>query len=391
MKSNSDIKILQIITLFSIGGATETVVSMAEGLIQKGYNVHVATGPNITSEGSMYEVAGKKNIPVFTFLNLKREINILRDFKIIYELSKFIKKGKYDIVHTHSSKAGVIGRIAAKLAGTKIIIHTVHGLPFHRYQPKLKKIFFIYIEKISSLFCHKLVAVTQTIIDTMLKYKIGEKDKYVMIRSAFDNDIYKIESAEKKYIIRNRFGLHATDIVIGKIARLSKLKGHEYMFKAFILVSNKIPNAKLLIIGNGELEQELKHFASQNNISNKVVFAGLISPEEIPGVIEIMDIVVHTSLLEGLARVLPQSIIMEKPVISFNLDGAHEVIRDGENGFLIEPQNEVQLAEKIIFLCKNPELILKYGKFGKNSIGDQFSSIKMVEQVESLYQSLLKN
>jgi glycosyltransferase involved in cell wall biosynthesis len=99
-----------------------------------------------------------------------------------------------------------------------------------------------------------------------------------------------------------------------------------------------------------------------------------------------MDILVHTSLLEGLARVLPQAIMMEKPIISFNLDGAHEVIKNGENGFLIKPEDEDELAEKIIYLCKNPELIVKFGKFGKEFIGDQFSSSKMVEQIENLYQ-----
>jgi glycosyltransferase involved in cell wall biosynthesis len=386
LKKNRQLKILNIITLFSIGGATETVVSMAEGLIKKGYDVHIATGPHIASEGSMYETAKEKNISVFTFKNLKRDINLIRDFKIIIELSNFIRKGKYDIVHTHSSKAGVVGRIAARLAGTPAIIHTVHGLPFHRYQPELKKRLFILIEKFSNIFCNKIVAVTDTIIKIMLGYNIGNPDKYVMIRSAFDTDIYKVDGDDHKNKTRQRLGIKENDIVIGKIARLSPLKGHKYIFNAFIQVSKKIPNAKLLIVGNGELEYELKRFVEQNNIKDNVIFAGLITPEEIPGIIEIMDIVVHTSLLEGLARVLPQAIMMEKPIVSFDLDGAHEVIKNGVNGFLIKPEDEVELAEKIIYLCNNPNLIINFGKFGKEFIGDQFSSSKMVEQIENLYQ-----
>ncbi len=380
------LKILEIITLFSIGGATETVVSMAEGLIKKGYIVHVATGPNIISEGSMYETAKEKNIQVFTFKDLKRDINILRDFKIIIELAIFIHKGKYDIVHTHSSKAGVVGRIAGWFAGTPAVVHTVHGLPFHRYQPELKKRFFIFIEKFSNFFCNKLVAVTQTIIDTMLGYNIGNKNKYVMIRSAFDTEIYKPDGDDNKITIRRRFGIKENDLVVGKIARLSELKGHKYILNAFIQISKKIPNAKLLIVGNGELEYQLKRFVEQNNLKEKVIFSGLITPEEIPSIIEIMDILVHTSLLEGLARVLPQAIMMEKPIVSFDLDGAHEVIKNGANGFLIKPEDEAELAEKIIYLCNNPDLIISFGKFGKEFIGDQFSSSKMVEQIENLYQ-----
>jgi glycosyltransferase involved in cell wall biosynthesis len=385
LKKNKQLKILNIITLFSIGGATETVVSMAEGLIKKGHTVHVATGPNIISEGSMYETAKEKNIPVHTFKNLNRAINPVRDLKIIFQLSNFIRKGKYDIVHTHSSKAGVVGRIAAWLALTPAIVHTVHGLPFHRYQPEVKKRTFIWIEKFSNLFCHKIVAVTQTIIDTMLGYNIGNPNKYVMIRSAFDTDIYKVDGDDYKSKTRQRFGIKKDDIVIGKIARLSPLKGHKYILNAFKQISNKNPKAKLLIVGNGELEYDLKRFVETNNLQESVIFTGLITPEEIPGIIEIMDILVHTSLLEGLARVLPQAIMMEKPVISFDLDGAHEVILDGKNGFLIRPEDEDQLAEKIIYLCNNSHLINQFGKFGKSFIGNQFCSSKMIEQIETLY------
>jgi len=380
-----DLKILQIITLFSIGGATETVISMAEGLIKKGFIVHVATGPHIVSEGSMYETAKEKNIIVHTFKNLKREINPFRDLIVIMELANFIHKGRYDIVHTHSSKAGVVGRIAAWLALTPAIVHTVHGLPFHRYQPEVKKQVFIWIEKFSNLFCHKIVAVTQTIIDTMLGYNIGNPNKYLMIRSAFDTDIYKVDGDDHKSKTRERFGIKNDDIVVGKIARLSPLKGHKYILNAFKQISNKNPKTKLLIVGNGELEYDLKRFVEANSLQESVIFTGLITPEEIPGIIEIMDILVHTSLLEGLARVIPQAIMMEKPIISFDLDGAHEVILDGKNGFLIRPEDEDQLAEKIIHLCNNPYLINQFGKFGKIFIGDQFCSSKMVEQIETLY------
>lgn len=386
----TEIKNLQIITLFSIGGATETVVSMAEGLKKAGMTVHIATGPHIISEGSMYESAEKLSIPVFTFKNLKREINILRDILIIYQLFRFIRKGKYQIVHTHSSKAGVVGRIAAWFARTPVILHTVHGLPFHRYQPNLKKKAFIWIEKFSSLFCHKIVAVTDTIVQTMLVYKIRTKDKYTMIRSSFDIESYKTNGEIEKNKTRHRFGIEKDDIIIGKLARLSELKGHKYLLEAFRNISPQIPKAKLLIVGNGELEYNLKRFVDENQLKDKVIFAGLVTPEEIPSIIAIMDIVVHTSLLEGLARVLPQSLMMEKPVISFDLDGAHEIIKDGVNGFLITPLDTEQLGERIVYLCNNSELIKEFGKKGKELLGDQFSSKKMVSDIFQLYQTLLE-
>lgn len=359
---------------------------MAEGLMKEGMTVHIATGPNILSEGSMYETAKKLEIPVFTFNNLRRNINLFWDTLVIFQLYRFIKDGKYDIVHTHSSKAGVVGRIAARLARTPVVLHTVHGLPFHRYQPKINKKVFIYIEKFSSLFCDKLVAVTDTIIQTMLQYNIGKRSKYVMIRSSFDIENYKSNGRVKGN--RERFGIKENEIVIGKIARLSELKGHKYLLEAFNLVSKNVPSARLLLVGNGELEYELKRFVEENRLKEKVIFTGLVTPEEMPEIIEIMDIVVHTSLLEGLARVLPQAIMMGKPVISFNLDGAHEIIEDGVNGYLIKPLDTNLLAEKIIYLCFHTELMNQFGKRGKELLGDQFSSKRMVEQIKKLYKEL---
>jgi glycosyltransferase involved in cell wall biosynthesis len=385
---NKNLKILEVITLFSIGGATETVVSMAEGLMKEGMTVHIATGPNIISEGSMYETAKKLNIQVFTFKNLKRDINILQDVLVIFKLYWFIKKCNYNIVHTHSSKAGVVGRIAAWLARTPVILHTVHGLPFHRYQPKFKKHAFIFIEKFSSLFCDKIVAVTETIVNTMLNYDIGSKNKYAMIRSSFDIENYKTNGENERRKTKHRFGIEEGDLIIGKIARLSELKGHKYLLESFKQISHKIPQARLFLVGNGELEYELKRFVDENDLKDRVIFAGLITPEEIPSIIGIMDILVHTSLLEGLARVLPQAIMMEKPVISFDLDGAHEIIKDGINGYLIQPLNTQQLGEKIVYLCNHPELIKEFGKKGKELLGDQFSSKRMVAQISELYASL---
>jgi len=222
----------------------------------------------------------------------------------------------------------------------------------------------------------------------MLDYNIGNRNKYAMIRSSFDIENYKTNGEVERKKTKHRFGIEEGDIIIGKIARLSALKGHKYLLESFKLISLKIPQARLLLVGNGELEYDLKRFVDENNLKDKVIFAGLITPEEIPSIVEVMDIVVHTSLLEGLARVLPQAIMMEKPVISFDLDGAHEIIKDGVNGYLIKPLDTEQLGEKIVYLCNHPELIKEFGKKGRVLLGDQFSSKRMVVQINELYSSL---
>ncbi len=383
-------KVLHIITLFSIGGATENTIYTVDGLIKKGYYVDIVTGPNISSEGSMYSICKKLNIPVFTFNNLKRAISPLSDILVIFQLYLFIKKNNYDIVHTHSSKAGVVGRIAAWLAKTPIIIHHNHAKPYHRFQNRFIRIFYKGIEKFASIFCNKIVSVTHTIVDEMVQDKIAPREKFVVIRSGFNIENFKNFNSADNYNLKNKFGLTDDDIVIGKIARLSVIKGHIYLLQAFEKVCRQIPNVKLLFVGNGENKNELLKFIDKKRLTDKIIFTGLIPTKEMPSVISLIDIVVHTSLLEGLPRVFTQSMLMGKPVISFDLDGAHEVIENGKNGYLIEPLNIEMLTEKIIDLASNISKARNFGSYAKNNIKDDFSIDAMVENNHNLYQELLK-
>lgn len=389
--SNTKKKILHIITLFSIGGATENTIYTVDGLIKKGYDVDIITGPNISSEGSMYDVCNELNIPVITFKHLKRKISPLSDILVIIQLYFFIRKNGYDIVHTHSSKAGVVGRVAAWVAKTPIIIHHNHAKPYHRFQNLFVKIFYKQIEKFASLFCDKIVSVTYTIVDEMVKDKIAPKEKFVVIRSGFNIEQFKNYDFSNNSKIKDKYGIKENDIILGKIARLSVIKGHIYLLKAFEKVSKQLPNVKLLLVGDGENRSELLRFINKSKINDKIIFTGLIPMSEMPSIISLIDIVVHTALLEGLPRVFTQSKLMGKPIISFDIDGAHEVIEDGKNGYLIEPRNIDMLTKKIIDLASNITKAKKFGDYSKDNIKDDFSINAMVEQNHILYQELLNN
>lgn len=384
-------KVLHIITLFSVGGATENTIFTVAGLIKKGYKIEIITGLSVSAEGSMYAITESLKIPVRTFSNLKRKISPFRDLLIIYQLYKFIKNNKFDIVHTHSAKAGVVGRIAAWFAKTPIIIHHNHGKPYHKFQKWYVRKIYKIIEKIASLFCNKIVSVTYTIVDEMVSDKIAPKEKFCVIRSGFDIENFTNYNTANDNSTRKKYGLSGNDIVIGKIARLSKLKGHIYLLKAFEKVSQQLSNVKLVLIGDGENKDTLMKFIKERKLGDKIIFTGLIWPKEIPSIISILDVVVHTALLEGLPRVFTQSLLMGKPVISFDLDGANEVIENGKNGYLIEPLNIDMLAEKILDLVSDISKVHKFGEYAKNNIKDDFSVNAMVENTHKLYQELLMN
>ncbi len=384
-------KVLHIITLFNVGGATENTIFTVAGLIKKGYKVEIITGSNSSVEGSMHEITERLKIPVHTFPNLRRKISPLWDLVITFQLFKFIKKNKFDIVHTHSAKAGVVGRIAAWLAKTPIVIHHNHGNPFHRFQNWFVRELFKSIEKFASLFCIKIVSVTHTIVDEMVANKIAPREKFRVIRSGFDVENFMNYDTTNDNNTREKYGLSGNDIVLGNIGRLSVLKGHIYLLQAFEKVSRQLSNAKLVLVGDGEIKDELTKFISERNLSNKVIFTGLVWPKEIPSIISVLDVVVHTALLEGLPRVFAQSMLMGKPVVAFDLDGAHEVIMDGKNGYLIEPMNIDMLADKILDLVSDISKARKFGEFAKNNISDDFSIQTMVDNIDRLYQELLLN
>lgn len=386
---NTNKKVLHIITLFTVGGATENTLFTCGGLVKKGYRIDIITGSTKSDEGGMFKLADELNVPIYTFKNLQRPISPIRDLIVIFQLYRFIKKNKYMIVHTHSAKAGVVGRIAAWLAKTPIIIHHNHGKPYHRFQSNIIRFFYKLIEKFTSHFCDKIISVTHTIVKEMSDDKIAPQEKFVVIRSGFDISMFKNYNILNTIEIKNKYGINNNDVLIGKIARFSELKGHIYLLKAFEKVLKKKQNVKLVLIGDGDYKNVLIDLINEKKLNDKIIFTGLIWPNEIPSIISILDVVVHTSLLEGLPRVFVQSMLMGKPVISFDLDGASEVIENGKNGYLVEPKNVDMLADKILDLIFDINKAKEFGNYAKNNIKEDFSIEAMVENTDKLYKELI--
>lgn len=378
---------LHIITRLIIGGAQENTLFTVEGLSQHGYEVTLASGPALGPEGSLIRRAQESNIDFVIVPQMRREINPYFDTLTFFKLYWLIKKGQYEIVHTHSSKAGILGRLAAKLAGTEVIVHTIHGLPFHKYQGRLLNFFYIFLEKWVAQFTDRLITVSDAMKKQSLAVNLAPANKFVTIYSGMEIEKF-ISSKVNVEELRLKLGLPPEVPVVGKIARLSPLKGHEYLIEAAQQVIKKIPQARFLLVGDGILKKKIINMIEKAGLRKNFVFTGIISPEEIPEVIQAMDVLVHTSLREGLARALPQALASAKPVISFDLDGAREVVIDGQTGYLIRPEDADGLAEKIIYLLSNPQLARRMGLVGQQLVRDKFGVEKMVSEIEKVYQEL---
>ncbi len=383
------IKVLHIITVFSIGGATENTLFTVEGLKSLGYDVSILTGPNIPSEGSLFKAAWQSEVNVTVINELRRSIHPFYDVIAFFEIFKIIRKGKFHIVHTHSSKAGLLGRLAARCARTPIIIHTIHGLPFHKYQNKLIHFLFIFAEKVGTAISDKVVTVTNTIIDEMLTAGISRRNKFVMIRSGFFVERF-MKQDDMRQELKEKLGLLKDNIVVGKVARFSLLKGYNYIIEAIPEIVKQVPKVMFLFVGSGELEQEMRQRAKELGISNYIIFAGLVEQEKMPYYISIMDVVVHTSLLEGLARVLPQALAAGKPVVSFDINGVHEVVIEGKTGYLVDPESPKQLVKAIVNLINNPQLAQELGANGAEFVKESWTVSAMVDEIHKVYCQLLK-
>ncbi len=382
------IRVLHAITRLIIGGAQENTLYTVEGLKKLGYEVDLLTGPPLGREGSLMEEARRKGIEPFLLPYLRRNLHPLYDLLSFFYLYSFLRRKKYHIIHTHSSKAGILGRWAAYLTGVPVIIHTIHGLPFFPYQHPLLNFLFVNAERITATFTDCLIAVCEMMKRKALEAGIGKAHQYVTIYSGME--LEKFLSSPSPAPLRKKLGIKDEELVVGKVGRLFPLKGHKFLIQASSRIIREYPQVKFLLVGEGILREKLVRMCEELGVREKFIFAGLIPPSQIPLYISCMDVVVHTSLREGLARVLPQAMAMGKPVVCFRLDGAEEVVKEGENGFLVSPGNVEELAEKTLRLLKDSSLRKKMGQKGRKVVDPTFRVEKMVEDIHRIYQKLLK-
>jgi len=227
---------------------------------------------------------------------------------------------------------------------------------------------------------------------------VASLEKFITIYSGMELDEFL--STTEAESLKRELKIGEGELIVGKIARLFELKGHRFLLKSAKEVISKVPNVKFLFIGDGILKDELKKQASSLGIENHVIFTGLVPPNRIPEYLSIMDVVVHTSLREGLARVIPQAFASSKPIVSFTIDGAEEIIEDGKNGFLIPPPivseqnwelyNSQELTSTILRLLTNKDLRKRMGQEGKKTVDPIFRDDYMVERIDEVYRELLK-
>ncbi len=317
---------------------------------------------------------------------LVRPIRPLNDLIALYQLYRFMKRGRFDVVHTHSSKAGILGRIAARLAGVDTVVHTLHGLAFHPYQAAWRNALYVRLKRLAAPLSDAIIAVSQKTLDGALAAGIGKPEQYVKIFSGMELGPFLGVSEHLTVAeARRRLSIPEHAPVVGKIARLFPLKGHADFLSAAALIAADLPDCRFLIVGDGILRRELEEEVRRLALADRTIFAGLVPPEEVAVYIQAMDVVVHTSLREGIARVLPQAGAVGKPVVTYELDGAPEVVREGGSGFLVPAGDFKAVARRTLELLRDRALRDEMGSRGRAFAAEHYPAARMVDAINAVY------
>jgi len=390
-------KIVHIITRLILGGAQENTLITCKLLARRGHDVTLITGPAIGPEGELFEQTKGQGYKVIVVDRLIRAINPIYDIASYYEIKKHLRQLQPDIVHTHSAKAGIVGRFAAhSLRGARDegrrakpkIVHTIHGLAFHPYQSNWLNKLYIAIEKAAAKRTDFFISVADAMTNQSLAADIGRPEQYVTAYSAIEEeDFLEPISQETIRDFRRKYGIAEDAVVFITIARLFMLKGHEYIIESAKQLSKRFANIVWLFVGDGNLSEDYKEQVRRLGLAERVKFTGLLPPSQIPLAIQSSDILVHCSLREGLARALPQAMLCGVPVVSFDVDGAREVVNE-KTGRLIEAKNVEQLTAACAELAEDENLRERLGKAGREFVKEKFAPETMVDKIEETYKNL---
>ena len=389
-------RVTHVITRLVVGGAQENTVATVLGLRERSaggppagshrLEVNLFSGPTTGPEGSLESELRKIPGLLAIVPELVRPVHPLKDFLALRKIENLFREQKPDVVHTHSGKAGIIGRLAARRAGVPLILHTIHGPSFGNFQNAFANFIFRAAERRAARATDHFIVVADAMKEQYLAAGIGRPEQYTKIFSGFPLEPFL--AAQNDLDLRKQLGIAPDDFVVGKIARLFKLKGHDDLFAAAPELVRRNPKIKFLLVGDGEWRGRFEKMAADAGLRNHFIFTGLVSPGEVPKFVGIMDALVHLSLREGLPRALPQALAAAKPVVAYDCDGAREICLDGRTGFLLKPGDLAGLTNRLAQLADDSALRHKLGQSGQDFVRQNFAVEKMVDAIYHLYLKL---
>jgi len=374
------IKILHVITHLPIGGAQDNTLYTVELLDKEKYDISLCCN----LDGELVERAKKiEAVKLFDIPFLCRKVSPYRDIRAFLSLYKLFKEEDFTIIHTHSSKAGLLARLAAVLNKTPIVIHTIHGFAFNDFMNMFKKNFFIYVEKLLAKWTDVLITVSNLNKKKIIDLNIAHENKIKNIYSGIDLSLF---TNKKNDDFRKELNLQNNHLLLGSVGRLSDQKDPITMIEAFGIISKLFPNAHLALVGDGELKGKILEKIDQLKLDGKVHLTG--NKNNPWSVYHSMDLFIMSSIYEGLGRSITEALSCGVPVVCTDVEGVPEIVRDNITGILVPPKDANKLADGIIRTLNDMETAKKMAEEGRRFVKDNFDVNKMVNDIDSLYNTL---
>ncbi|MBD3638502.1 MAG: glycosyltransferase [Crocinitomicaceae bacterium] len=386
------IKVLRIINRFNLGGPTYNATYLT-AFLSDDFETKLIGGKHEEHEGASVFIPEKYGVEFELVQEMQREISFSQDRKALRRIREIIREYQPDIVHTHASKAGFLGRYAAYKENVPVIVHTFHGHVFHSYFNKLKTTLYKNLERFVAKRSDAIIAISEIQKDELCSiHKIAPEDKFRVIPLGFDLDRFQENHEVKRQKFREDYDLSPETLVIGIIGRLTAIKNHELLFDAVKLIVGKTTQPfKVIVIGDGELMTDLKNKARliENQLNEEIfVFTSWIKDidKALPG----LDMVCLSSLNEGTPVSLIEAQAAAVPVITTNVGGVKNVVDHGNTGLVVDSFDPVAYGEAMLSLLNSQEIRRKMSQNGWIHVKDKFHYLRLCKDVENLYKELLK-
>jgi glycosyltransferase involved in cell wall biosynthesis len=376
---------IHVIAKLELGGAQRIAIETARRL--RGYRNILVAG----TEGLLVEEAlHLESVETRLLASLERRIDPFSDIASFLQIGRIISRevvrGAEVTVHSHGSKAGVLTRLAARRAGAHCVVHTIHGFAFHRYQPRVLRLFYILLERFCAKYCDALIAVSRATARKGLAERIGRPRQYFVINPAILESHLRESSVDVRQK-RRELGIDEDSLVVGTVSCFKPQKAPLDFVEVARIVHEDLPAVQFVMVGGGVLAKAAEESILKNGLEG--VFHLLGWREDVPEIISVFDVFLLTSLWEGLPMVHAEAMARAKPIVATSVDGTPEVVLDGVNGFLAPAGDVKRMAERVTLLLGDTGLRTKMGKTGKSMVSPRFTMDRLVRDVASLYQNLL--
>ena len=379
------LRVLHIITRLDRGGSADNTLLSCIGQRRRGHHVALASGWGLTEESPLRSQAESEGVELIRIPSLVRAVDPLKDLGALRACRRLIREGRYDLVHTHTSKAGILGRLAARRAGGCRVVHTPHGHVFYGYFGPLKTRLFIWAERLMARWTDAIVTLTDREAEEHLALGIGRPPQFVTIFSGIPPPQAKARNGADP-TRRRALGLPAEGALIGSVGRLDPVKGHDLLIRAFAALQARQPGARLVLIGEGERRGACEALARELGAAGKVSFLGW--REDVAELLAELDLFVFPSRNEGMGRAAVEAMAAGLAVVATRTGGLPDVVREGRTGLLVPPDDPGALSAAIERLLSRPEERRAMGEAGRE-LAQAYSAEQMCEKIEALYQRLL--